>query len=62
MSKTRARHTWTVTPVQVVLGRRIGFRHHWRHWAGGLAFMYAVGVVKGIKIGRERYPRRSRTG
>lgn len=58
MSKPRARNSWVVTPVQAIIGRRVGFRNHLPHWAGGLAFMYVAGVVTGRKIGRERDLRR----
>ena len=55
--KTRAGDSWTVTPIQSALGRRIGFRHHWWHWATVLTFVFMIGIVQGIKIGRR--PRRS---
>jgi hypothetical protein len=55
-SRAKARDDWTVTPTQAILGRRIGFRHHWSHWASGLTFMFGIGIIQGIKIGR--HPRR----
>jgi hypothetical protein len=50
--KRAARHGWTVTPVQAVLGRRFGLRYQWKYWAGGMASAWAAGLVWGIKIGR----------
>ena len=50
----RIKDHWTVTPVQAVLGRRVGFRNHWLHWACGLSLMFVVGLAQGIKIGRHR--------
>ena len=39
----RIKDHWTVTPVQAVLGRRVGFRNHWLYWASGLSLMFVVG-------------------
>jgi hypothetical protein len=52
--QARPRDQWTVTPVQAVLGRRVGFRNHWLYWAVGLSLMFVVGLAQGIKIGRHR--------
>ncbi len=60
MSKSQARQSWTLTPVQGVIGRRVGIRYHWIQFVGGLAVVYVIGVVKGVKIGRGRNPGRSR--
>lgn len=56
--QARAQDHWTMTPVQAVLGRRVGFRSHWLYWVIGLSLTFVVGLVQGIKIGRNR--RRSR--
>jgi hypothetical protein len=60
VSRRRLRHGWTITPVQAVIGRRVGFRYHWAHWIIGLALMYVIGVAKGFKLGRDRRARRAR--
>lgn len=51
---SRARSGWLVTPIQGILGRRIGLKYRLYFGAGGLAVGLLVGVVQGIKIGHSR--------
>lgn len=50
--KSREHLNWAVTPLQGILGRRMGIRYHWFYWAAGLGFSGVIGVALGIKIGR----------
>ena len=43
---------WLVTPTQAIMGRRGPFKYRLYFGAGGLAFGLAVGVISGIRIGR----------
>src|SRR5215472_6895331 len=43
---------WLVTPTQAIMGRKGPFKYRLYFGAGGLAFGLAVGVISGIRIGR----------
>jgi hypothetical protein len=47
-----------MTPVQATLGRRVGFRNHWKYWAFGLGCAFVAGILSGIKIGQQVWHRR----
>lgn len=49
---------WTMTPVQATLGRRVGFRNHWKYWASGLGAAFVAGILSGIKIGHQIWRRK----
>lgn len=49
----RVRNEWTMTPVQALLGRRVGFKSHWKYWATGLTCAFAAGTASGVKIMRQ---------
>jgi hypothetical protein len=60
VSKRRLRSGWTITPVQAVIGRRMGLRYHWVQWVVGLVLVYVIGIAKGFKLGRDRRSKRDR--
>lgn len=60
VTATRRSNEWTMTPLQAMLGPRVGFRRHWKYWATGLSGAFVVGTFSGIKIGHQAWRQRRR--